>query len=310
MRNRSHHQPQLASAPSTAGFTLVEVLVATAILMLLVVLLANVLGSVTNLSSQASSRLNATRLGREVFDLLGRDLSQVATTRTSLGTNAPLQFCVNPPQLANAYKNATAVFWQAAISRDRSVGNISVVGYFVQNTSTNRGQLRRVLLEPADSDYAVYSSPTNWLPEATAEKFAAAAGSSASSKADRGWVADGVIGMWVRCLDVNGQVIATNGAGAVQNYSFDSRLGYQSGSGTNRIVYSTFATLPAFVDIGLVCVAPKDADRIRSLPAATATSPLNFDSEMAAYVTAFSASNPRVKSVTSLTRRFRLYGSY
>ena len=307
---RRNHQPPVAAGFASRAFTLLEVLVAGAILMLLVVLLANVLVSATSISSQATSRLNATRLGREVFDLLGRDLSQVVTTRTSLGTNAPLQFCVNPLQVASAYKNATAVFWQAAISRDRSAGNVSVVGYFVQKPAANRAQLRRVLLDPSDSDYAVYSAPTNWLPSATVEKFVASAGSAASSKLDRGWVADGVLGLWVRCLDANGKVIATNGAGVAQNYGFDSRLGYQSGTGTNKVVCSTFNALPAFVDIGIVCVAPKDADRIGSLPVATAASPLNLEAEMAAYVNAFSAANPRVKTATALTRRFRLYGAY
>lgn len=305
--HRRNDQAGASGLPS--GFTLLELLVAVALLMMVVVLLANVLGSATNISSQASARLNATRLGREVFDLIERDLSQMVTTRPSLGTNSPLQFTVNPSQIGSSYRNAAAVFWQSSIARDQTAGNVAVVGYFVQRPDATHSQLRRVLIEPTDPLYQIYSVPANSLPATTVDSFAASAGSATSSKLDRGWLADGVIGLWVRCLDANGNVIETNGAGAAQGYAFDSRQGYQSGAGTNKVAYSTFNALPAFVDIGLVCVAPKDADRIDSLPAATAASPQNFAAEMDAYVTAFSAANPRVKTVTALTRRFRLYGA-
>jgi type II secretory pathway pseudopilin PulG len=304
-----HPLPKTAATRSLTGaFTLVEVLVASGIMALMVLALASVLGSVTNLSSQASSRLDAVRLGREVFDLFNRDLSQAVITRRPLGTSGPLQFCVNPAQIGAAYRNASAVFWQSAISRDRTSGNLAVVGYFVQKTAPNRAQLRRVLIEPTDALYEIYSKPNDWLPATTFDQFVAASGSSASNKEDRGWAADGVLGLWIRCLDANGEIITKNGAGTVQNYSFDSRAGYRSGSSTNGFVYSTFNALPAFVDVGLICVAPRDVERIDRIPDIAAVSPLNFDPEMTSFLDQFSAGNPRVKTATRLTRRLRIYG--
>jgi len=276
------------------------------------VMLASMMSSVTHISSEATARLDAVRLEREIFDLMGHDLSQTVISRRPLGTSAPLQFCVNPPQASGtAYLNATAVFWQSSISRVQSSGtyqgSVAIVGYFVQKISNKRAQLRRVVIDPTDSLYQIYSSPSAWLPDTTLAQFTAVSGGTSYNQVDRGWAGDGVIGLWVRCLDANGVVITKDGAQATQNYTFDSRQGYSS-TVANSFRFSTFNALPAFVDIGLVCVAPKDVDRIDSLPTPVALSPLEMESEMEQYVTAFSTSNRRVKTVTSSIRRFHLYG--
>jgi len=306
MKKRQANPASIRPAKS-GGFTLIESLVATSILILLFVLLGNVLISTTRISAQATSRLNAARLGREVFELIGRDLSQVVSSRSSLSTKAPLQFWVNPPQLDNSQQNATAIFWQSSVARDRNLGSVAVVGYFVQNSGT-RPQLRRVLIEPKDPLYKIYSDSANWLPASSIAAFGAPSGGS--GQPDRGWVADGVLGLWVRCLDSNGNVISTDGAGNARGYKFDSQKGYQSGSGADKIVYGTFNALPAFVEVGMVCIAPNDVDQIKNLPSAAAVSPANFETEMAAFLSTFNQANPRVKSGTSVTRRFRLYGAY
>jgi prepilin-type N-terminal cleavage/methylation domain-containing protein len=291
------------------GFTLIELLVAAAIFIIVLGLLSGVFSSVTSISSQVSAKLDAVRLGREIFDLMGRDLSQTATTRFALGTNVPLQFCVNPSdsQVPPIYKMPSAVFWQASIARDRSLGNLALVGYFVEHLSTNKSQLRRILIEPNDAaNYQIYSATSSWLNPATLTQFAGSTNSASSINADRGWVANGVVGLWVRCLDANGAVITANGANVAQGYTFDSRLGYRSGSGSNAIVRTGVNALPAFVDIGLVCVASRDVDRVTSFPAIPAGSPETFDSDIDAYLSSFRASNPRVKTAISLRKRFRV----
>lgn len=295
-----------------SGFTLVELLVAGAIFLILVLLLAAVVNSSTTLSSQATARLEAVRLTREILALFNRDLAEAAMTRPSLGTNVPLQFLVNPDNafVGPEFKNPSSIFWQSSMARDHVAGNVAVVGYFVQRPSSNQSQLRRVFLQPQDSLYRLYDASNNWISSNVVGAFAAPSGPPSTANSDQGWVADGVLGLWIRCLDANGNVISNDGAGLPKGYSFDSRRGFRSGTGTNQLIYSTFNAYPAFVDVGLVCVSPRDVHRIDSFPAFASTSPTNMESEMAAFLTSFNSANPRVKSGVSILRRFPLNRSH
>jgi prepilin-type N-terminal cleavage/methylation domain-containing protein len=299
------------------GFTLIELLVASAVFILFLALLSGVINSVSNMSSQAAGRLDAVRQGREIFDLIQKDLAQAVPAIAARGTNSAPQFWVNPPtaSLPDTYKNPTAVFWQSPIARDRSAGNLAIVGYFVHRPSANQSQLRRILIEPSDTaNYKLYptNSSTNasgdWLSPAIAAQFVGTGNSTSSTNADKGWVASGVLGLWVRCLDANGHVITTNGADTAVGWAFDSRSGFRSGTGANATVRTGVNALPAFVDVGLVCVAAREADRITSLHAIPAGSPATFDADIAAYLANVQSANPRLKTATSLTRRFRVAG--
>lgn len=304
---RFRHRIRMARA-----FTLVEVLVASAVFVLLLGVLVGAISSVTALSSQASSRLDSVRVGREIFDLMQKDLAQIATLPTARRDEGPLQFVVNPPNdvVAAAFKNPTAFFWQASVARDRSRGNLGIVGYFVQRPGGARSQLRRVIVEPAETtNYGLYGGPgpASWLSPVVLTRFAAA-DSGPSASADRGWVADGVLGLWVRCLDIHGNVITEDGTGAATNWAFDSLSGYRSGSGPTRVVRRGVAALPAFVDVGIVCVAARDADRLTTLPPLPGGSPNSFEADVQSYAAAVESANPNVNTVIALTRRFRLGG--
>lgn len=294
-----------------AGFSLLELLVAAALFMILLGILVGVFNGVAGMSSQASARLDAVRQGREIFDLIQKDLAQVVPTPPARGTNSPLQFWVNPGDafVPASYKNPTAVFWQAPVARDRNAGNLALVGYFVHRPGTNQSQLRRLLIEPADTgNYKLYTNSTNWLTPAEISQFAGTAMGAASTNADRGWVANGVLGLWVRCLDARGNVITTNGANAPVDWAFDSRSGFRSGTGSTATVRTRVNALPTFVDVGLICVAAREADRITALPAIPTGLPATFENDIASYLTNVQSANPRLKTVVSLTRRFRLAG--
>lgn len=312
-----------------SAFTLLELIVSFSLFLVISGILVSVLGSVTNLSSQATAKLEATRMAREIFDVIQRDLNQVINTRPSLSPkaisgatpapspetalNSALQFCVNPPALSADLQNPTGLFCQSLISRDRSSGNLAVVGYFVQKSGTNRSQLRRVLIEPNDPLYTIYTSPSNWLPSATLAEFKMPSDPSATTNADRGWFADGVLGFWVRCLDQNGEVVTKDGAGNAfksNGYAFDSRLGFQSGSSAEPLVLSSVNAQPAFVDVGIVCIAAGDSKLITSQTPVTTTSPANFEQDIAAYLAKFQGENRRVKTALSLVRRIPIRGGY
>lgn len=314
-------------APGRRAFTLVELLISSSLFLVILVILAGVVGSVTNLSSQATARLDATRLGREVFEIIQRDLGQLVSSRTAFSPkalpdalpaappeqarDAALQFCVNPAGLNATLQNPTSLFFLTQSARNRTSGNLTVAGYFVQKSELKRPQLRRVFIEPNDPLYRVYSSPSDWLPASILDTFKG--GSTAHLGEDRGWMADGVLGIWVRCLDENGAPILADGTGAktgTNGYAFDSRRGYQSGVAPDKIVYSTFNALPAFVDVGLVCMAARETDLISTLTPTQAASPDTFEQDIANFVQQFQTDNRRVKTALGLSRRFAVRGSY
>ena len=141
--------------------------------------------------------------------------------------------------------------------------------------------------------------PNDWLSASNYEKFAPPDAATDDQNAQQGWVADGVLGMWVQCLDSAGASISGGDR-------YDSRA-VKYGLTTNGVnqytnVYPAgyaCSRLPAFVEVTLVCVAPRDISRLGSLP--TTTNAASFED-------AVRSNNPGVKSVSTFTRKFRLYG--
>lgn len=294
------------------GFTLVELLVAVSVFIIFLLLLTGVVSSVSALSSQASSRLEAVRLGREVFQVMAQDLEQIPRTATARRADTPLQFLVNPPStmVPETFQNPISAFWQSSIARDRSSGNLAIVGYFVERPPNSLPQLRRVLIEPSEAaHYFLYSTDEPWLSPTLVSNFSTSVSNGDGLTHDRGWVADGVLALWVRCLDQNGNIISRNGAGEQVGWTFDSQAGFRSGQGENEIIRSGVSAAPAFVDIGLVLVPTRDLPRLDSIPMPVAGVPANMEETIADYVQAVEQANPGVQSVTSLVRRFPLGGS-
>lgn len=300
------------SRKAARGFTLLEVLVASALFLVILAILLGVMNSTTLIASDASRRIEASRIARESLDLMGRDLTGATLPWARDKTNS-LQFVVNPA--GNVFANRDALFWQAPIVREstnNTGGDLAVVGYFVlrdlqANAAESRFQLRRVYVDPKSSDYQVYgTNSTTWLPDLT--QFAPPA-SADKTNAQKGWVADGVLGMWVRCFDRSGNVLpnSTNfdsraplfGQTNAMTNSYPSTkvVNYGGRSFTNTFAYSR---LPASVEVTLVCVAPRDRLRIKTLPSST---------NVTTYAEQVRALNPGVKSVNSFSRKFQLLTS-
>jgi len=304
--------PETALTPrpgkAWSGFTLIELLVATTLLMILATILLTVVTNTTTIASKTAEQIDATRVARESFDLIGRDLMLAMVPRERNNTNS-LQFLVNPAVSAT-YANRDAMFWQAPLVRNPTNGNLSIVGYFVlhdQQTDKkkSRFQLRRVYIEPSsqNGDYNLYNTNTPWLSASILGSFAPGSSDADSENALKGWVADGVIGMWIRCLSKTGAVI-TN----APNMGFDSRIGFQI---TGKQWYPTnYSALPSFVEVTLVCVSPREMSRLQSLGTLpTTTSATNFPSMVAGYADQLRTNNPGVKGVTAFTRKFRMLNS-
>jgi hypothetical protein len=110
----------------------------------------------------------------------------------------------------------------------------------------------------------------------------------------RGALVDGVIAMWVRALDPEGNPLTLNANGTVTGYAFDSRLGYRYTNASATITVPPPA-LPPAVEICVLAVTGASAQRSSDIyfnggvlnPVFTnygATSPVNFDQEITNYI--------------------------
>ncbi len=286
------------------GFTILELLVASALFMMVLALLLGVMSSTSSISSKATGQIEATRIARESLDLIGRDISSASLPWSRTNANS-LQFVVNSSNFFNS------MFWQAPVVRGATMGNLAIVGYFVirdlqtADTRNSRFQLRRVYIDPSSTngDYNIYNTNNSpWLTGSTYSDFGPATAALDNQNAQKGWVADGVLGMWVRCLDKTGGVIAS---------PYDSRSARYGATNWTNSYPSTYpySRLPAFVEVALVCVAPREIARVNSLPANTLTDPADFEGGVTAYVNQLRGQNPGLKGVTSFTRKFRIYNS-
>jgi len=301
---------------SRRAFTLIELLVAMTIFSILGMLIFVAMDRTASLSTQARERIEAGRVSQECLDLIGRDLSKATIAYDRTASNS-LQLQVNPPSLDDRYANPSAILWQAPVARSTAQGNLAIIGYFAlrdlqADPANNRLQLRRLYVEPdAASDYKIYSS-TDWHASDLLEKFAPNSGADDDANGHRGWVADGVLGLWVRCLDASGNPITKTANGTLTGNSFDSRQAFSSGAPDNRIypTSSTYSALPAFVEVGIVTCSPRDMKRIGSLPAYPANhGPETFYEDMAAFVEQARASNPQAKSINGFSRKIHLYAA-
>src|SRR5437762_3412776 len=77
---RSRSASRRAVALREGGFTLAELLIATGITAIIVVLLGTMLGSLLNTASRANQRIDAFREARAALQMMERDFSNLAPT--------------------------------------------------------------------------------------------------------------------------------------------------------------------------------------------------------------------------------------
>ena len=307
IRGRSVGEKCREKARSGHGFTLVEMLVAVAILSILSLLLMVILNQVSAGWSLVQSQIDARQNGRAILTLMASDLRPAALPTDRTNTNN-LQFVVDPPVLtaASGYLYPHAFFWQAPIATSTTFGTMAEVGYFIRWDTSKVGNPRaflcRLFVNPPNPRVAssyIYAQPTAWL--TTSILDSTAPGTMAS--AYQGWVADNVIGLWVRCLDANGLPITQdsgsteNGSPATVNYAFDSRKGYTTANGVMKSgiydassqTFQLWTTLPSYVEIAVVVIDARGASRITTIPTYASTDPTKFWSEIQTFMSSLPA---------------------
>lgn len=183
-----------------SGFTLLEMLVATAIFMLLMALLVSVVGQFSNIWQASEAQKNRQQAARLIFDRVTRDLEAMTFPLISGATNS-LRFLVNP-NVSAVPKNPSSAFWQTTLTGGTTNGDIADVGYFLRFSPNSkggmRGELCRVQFSPTNSSALVALANKDGWPVATAINDLAPATDSAATNAPKGVLADNVLGLWFK----------------------------------------------------------------------------------------------------------------
>ncbi len=223
-----------ARAMGRRAFTILELLVAMAVLLVIVLAVAGLAAGASRIWVQSERNTEQFQNGRAILELISRELAQA-------GNNSRLQLVDSPggipwpttgtePHQAivdGGGMSTSSLFWQAPVSRAVSTGgatpaavsDLSIVGYYLARYDAPAGgrsrfQLRRVFIPPtlaetnaANPQFRLYNAPPDratapWITGLAPDAFDTTKSTSVVSV-----VSDGVIGFWIRCFDATGQPI-------------------------------------------------------------------------------------------------------
>lgn len=289
------------------AFTLLEVLVGTVLLAILMVVFGQMINHVGTAWKNGEAQMSKSQDGRSICDFIAREL-QGALLPVLKSDTANLQFVVNPGDFSSAFRaqNAIfgdAIFWQAPLATDQTLGDVAEVGYFLKwdgpTTSNPRARLCRLFVNPvssgsANSYFLIYNQPDHWLTQEVLD-YATPANQSASYQ---GLFVENVVGFWTTCLGPDGTSITKAADGSLYSYNFDSRLGYISSNGTNAA-----CALPAAVDVSFVLLDSQSAVRVTQTQRTAIESLVASSRNADAFVTA-AFTDSRLNSIKKGLRPF------
>jgi type II secretory pathway pseudopilin PulG len=272
------------------GFTLLELLVATAVFIGLALILVSIAASLSSFWQLGIAHNERRSSALSAFSRMARDLRFASLPPDPSATN--FQLVINPPKVGSSYLFPQAAFWQAPVASDRSRGNIALVGYFVQwvrEADLSVPKLCRLLV---DSNYFM-EKPSDFVSDALISSNAPAVKASGYA----GQLAENVLGLWMRPLDQRKNPILNDAkANAFTGGQFDSARGYrvELTNGTGPPVTKAFMpALPASLEVALVAV---DARTAKRLTGGANEKPKAISGDMWAEVNAFyNQLPPRIK---------------
>lgn len=329
-----HPHQRLNGRHCDAGFSMIEILVATTVLALLLVVLLSVTNQTTSTVKKASFKIEAFASARAAQDLVTQHLSQATlntywdyynaqgATRTvantasfipkKFGRASDLQFVVTQ----NTQTSATSgqeIYFQApeAFSNDQKYrstqGLLNTCGYFVRYGNDNNfrppvvtsDRYRYRLMQAVEPTelFRIFQnagSPASWITSLTTHESR---------------VADNVIAMivWPRLPQLEDAL----GTQLTSNYSYDSK-NYQGATGFQLI---TANQLPPTVQLTFIVIDESSANRIdthSSTPPSVISSALNgkfinvtrYQQDLDAVSSALSANhiNSRILTATVVLR--------
>ncbi len=249
---------QKPPAPDRQAFSMMEMLVATAVFVVMLTLLLGMISNASQIWQRSEGQKNRQQAARRALEMIARDLeSAVFPANTNSATT--LQFQVNPGLLGQ--ENPSAAFWQAATSADPDGSDLSDVGYFVAWTTNQGGgvlgELRRYQLAATNTD-ASFQLGANFLSSGKLEAYAPGSDDAATQ---RGLVSQNIIGLWITLFTK-----AADGTAGTN----DSRTPYDS-RGTPA------PPRPISAEIALAVIDPRTARKITNSSAITSLYTANAD---------------------------------
>jgi prepilin-type N-terminal cleavage/methylation domain-containing protein len=251
----------------TRAFTLVELLIATAILSVLVLLLTSLLSGVNRAWVSGEQQVSEFQDGRAICELISRELSQaVVSQNLQLVENPSLPPGLNPGESdpARQRANSDSIFWQAPATSTAS-GNLAEIGYYL----TESYQLKRFFVPPDNNKYAIFSNaPTDISAPWITTPFA----SPSEFNAVCSVVSQGVLSFWVRCFDRNGDLIPW--LSTAPPLKFNSAAHFQPAiiGQPSSFKYTSASTargnlLPTALEVTVVTLDPQTFKRNPTIPA-------------------------------------------
>lgn len=289
------------------SFTLAEVLIATAILSLLVLLLTSLVSGVHRAWVSGEQQVSEFQDGRAILELISRELSQATISPN-------LQFVENPslPSAVNQRANSDSIFWQGPATSTNS-GNLAEIGYYLTEDPTNAGgavyQLKRFFVPPSDTaNYKIFTSPNQ--PTDIGAPWVTSFASNTLSTV----VSNGVLAFWIRCYDRNDDLIPWYFSnGGVTPLKFNSTAPFQgaipgqslSFKYTNRSTTARANLLPAAVELTVITLDPQTFKRNPKIPAQV---PQSAPDDLAATTASFNKQliSNNIKNAHMFTTRVNL----
>jgi prepilin-type N-terminal cleavage/methylation domain-containing protein len=296
-----------------AAFTLVELLVAIAILVSIVLILTSLITAVSKAWASGEQQVSEFQDGRAILELISRELSQAVISPS-------LQFIQNPslgstPQRANS----DSIFWQAPAA-STSNGNLAEIGFYLtddgKKTGADRYQLCRFCVSPSDPNYQIFLSPNQ--PTDTSAPWVTNYVTKVSTPPITTAVASGVLALWIRCFDYNGDLIPwlSSNATGVGSMKFNSAAHFQPAIAgqTTSFKYTNASTtvranlLPATVELTIVTLDPTSFRRSPSIPPQNAQ--VSFD-DLPNMTSAFSKAliSSNIRNARTFSTRVNLVNS-
>lgn len=285
-----------------SAFTLIELLIAISILSLLVVVLSSLLGGVSRAWTAGEQQVQAFQDGRAALDLISRELAQAVISPR-------LQFVHNPGKLdplltggVAQVANTDSLFWQAPRASD-SAGNLFETGYYLTYDATtwrNRPevayQLKRFSvapepLNPPNHLYKIFDAAPSYnqngiLPAWIDLRTSTLASPKTDFEAESSTIMSGVVALWFRCFDANGDLIPwlSHVDNSTDPIRFNSTARFQPAvpaeSSSFRYTSATSTSpahrLPSTVEVTLVALDWKTLQRRPKIPQTPTTVPSGY----------------------------------
>ena len=278
------------TAKTQSGFTLIEVTVAIAVMGMIAVLLASMLGTASSSWVKGEEVVETYQAGATALELMAREISG-ATIDTCA------QFTVMPSDIlgdhgcSNAKTNSQSAMFVAPIGRG---GEIRRVGYYLERDEEHQFyRLKRLYIGPENEDYyggefsSYVDDPNPYASPFQPNDFLSTLDNSAFNDRDPNNkksvvapIADGVVAFWIQCFDTIGNPIpwaSEDGNHPKTDMIFNSAALFQMATtapfddGTSFRYFSTSENavkgdkLPAAVEFTMVTIDQDTIERMGEL---------------------------------------------